>query len=106
MSSVGFEVALKSYRHKPTTFNRALMLFLDTDFLWYSLYSLYLTPGHPGQDPVAIHRETGLSKATITSVAAVSTLLNAHRVLSGRDAVVPSFTFDKYSVMFNIKIPF
>ena len=39
MSSVGFEVTLESYRHKPTTFNRALMLFLGTDFLWYSLYS-------------------------------------------------------------------
>ena len=32
-NSVGFEVALESYRHNPTTFNTALLLFSGTDFL-------------------------------------------------------------------------
>ncbi len=105
-SSLTFEYALHKYREKPTLFNKSLLLFSGTDFLWYSIYSFYISEGSPDFDPIAVTNETGFSKEVIFSVALAQALLNAYRVYSGYDRIVPYFTFDKYSVSFNIRVGF
>ena len=103
-SSYNFEYALLSYRQQPTIFNRSLMFFSGTDFLWYTVYSLYLSKGASYQDPVALKRETGVRKEAIFGIALTQTLLNYYRVTSGTDKVIPYFTFDDTSVKFMVQI--
>jgi len=103
-SSYNFEYALLSYRQLPTTFNRSLMFFSGSDFLWYTVYSLYLSKGASHQDPVALKRETGVSKEAILGIALTQTILNYYRVTSGIDKVIPYFTFDDTSVKFMVRI--
>jgi hypothetical protein len=105
-ASYTFEYALSDYRHKPTTYNKALMFFSGTDFLWYSAYAFYLTDGDKSFDPNAVTNITGLSEGTIFSVALAQSLINAYRVYSGQDYIVPYFTVDKYSAVFNIRFAF
>ena len=101
-----FEYALQEYRNKPTLYNKSLLFFSGTDFLWYSIYAFYLTNGHPHYDPVAISEETGLSTDVIFSVALAQTMINTYRVYSGQDRVIPYLTFDKYSALFNLRFTF
>ena len=103
-NSYNFEYALLSYRRQPTTYNRALMFFSGTDFLWYTMYSLYLSQGASYHDPVGLKRETGLSEQAILGIALTQSLLNLHRVTSGKDTIVPYFTFDHSSVNFMVKM--
>lgn len=99
-----FDAALESYRTHPTTYNRSLLFFSGTDFFWYSLYAFYLSGNqNPSYDPVGISRETGLSGETILGVAALQTTLNAYRVYSGRDDVMPYIDLDKRWVEFGIR---
>ncbi|NOS35780.1 MAG: hypothetical protein GQ522_03985 [Deltaproteobacteria bacterium] len=49
---------------------------------------------------------TGFSKETIFSAILAKTVLNAYRVYSGQDRVVPYFSIDKYSAIFNVKVVF
>ncbi len=105
-TSLTFEYALGRYRKEPTVYNRSLLLFSSTDFLWYSIYSFYLTDGNPDFDPIAVRNETGFSKESIFSIALAQSLLNAYRIYSGYDRIVPYFTFDKYSVSFNVRVNF
>lgn len=104
--SYTFEYALSDYRQNPTTYNKALMFFSGTDFLWYSIYAFYLTDGDPAFDPTAIANITGLSKGTIVGVALTQSLINAYRIHSGNDNIAPYFTLDKYSAVFNVRFIF
>ncbi len=105
-ASYTFEYALSDYRQKPTTYNKALMFFSGTDFLWYSIYAFYFTDGDDAFDPTAITNITGLSKGTIFGVALTQSLINAYRVHSGNDNIAPYFTLDKYSAVFNVRFTF
>ncbi len=105
-ADITFEHALKQYRKNPTTYNKSLLLFSGTDFVWYCVYAYYLTDGHAFHDPVSIQQETGLSKDAIFSVALAKTLVNTYRVYSGNDYVIPYFTVDNDSASLNFAIPF
>lgn len=102
-----FEHALQSYRKNPTTYNKSLLFFSATDFLWYSAYAFYLSGGGNSHfDPVSISEQTGISKDMIFAIALAKTMANAYRVYSGQDRVVPYFTVDKNSAILNIGIAF
>lgn len=101
-----FEFALKNYRQNPNLYNKSLLLFSGTDFLWYCVYAFYLSEGHPYFDPVAIAKEIGISKDTLFSIALAKTAINAYRVYSGKDTIIPNFTIDKNSAFVNVNIPF
>lgn len=101
-----FEHALQDYREGPNLFNKALLFYSGTDFLWYCLYAFYLSSDNPYYDPVTISKETGISGDALFSIALAKTVLNAYRIYSGRDRVIPYFMVDKYSASLNIMIPF
>jgi hypothetical protein len=101
-----FEYALNSYRGNPTLYNKSLMFFSGTDLLWYSLYAFYLSDGHEALDPVAITRYNGISKEAVLSVAVAKTIINAYRIYTGEDKVVPHFLVDNDSVTLNFRVPF
>lgn len=105
-ANLTFEYALQRYRGEPTLYNKSLIFFSGTDFLWYSIYAFYLTDGDPSYDPIIISEETGLSKNIIFSVALAQTMINAYRVYSGQDRVVPYLSLDKYSAIFNLRFTF
>lgn len=105
-ANVSFEYALQSYRKSPTTYNKALLFFSGTDFLWYSLYTFYLNEDNPDADPNILRNETGASKDMILTIAAAQSLLNGYRVISGVDKIIPYFTFDRTSIGFHVKIPY
>lgn len=101
-----FEHALKAYRKNPNTYNKSLLMTSGTDFLWYCFYSFYVVEDNPAYDPITISKETGLSRDALFSVALAKTLVNAYRVYSGEDRVVPYFKVDKHSASLNFMIPF
>ena len=51
MEGYTFEYALQSYRHKPTTHNRALMFSSCADSLAYTLLANYVQPDNDMYDP-------------------------------------------------------
>jgi hypothetical protein len=101
-----FEHALNSYREKPTRYNKSLLMFSGTDFLWYCFYAFYVSDGNESFDPIGISEETGMSKNALFSVILAKTAMNAYRVYTGEDRVIPYFTVDKYSAALNVAIPF
>jgi len=101
-----FEYALSSYRRNPTLYNRALMLFSGTDLLRYTLYAFLLSDGHDHLDPIAVTRYSEVSREALLSVAVVKTMLNAYRIHSGNDAVIPYFMVDKESVTLMLRAVF
>ena len=101
-----FEHALQSYRNKPSGYNKALLFYSGTDFLLYSFYAFYMTDGHESFDPNNVSKETGLSEDVIFSIVLAKTALNAYRIFSGNDTVIPYFTVDKDYAALNIAIPF
>jgi len=101
-----FEYALNRYRNRPNIYNKALMFFSGTDLFWYTLYSFYLSDGHKALDPIAITTYNNISKEAVLLVALSKTLLNAYRIYSGTDRVVPSFGIDKNSVSVNLRMVF
>ena len=106
-SSYHFEVALQSYRTRATPYNRSLLFFSGTDLLWYSLYAFYLSSDrNPNYDPIGISQETGLSPEAIIGLAAFQTALNAYRVYSGDDRMIPYFALDKTFAEFGIQVRF
>jgi len=99
-----FDAALEGYRTHPTTYNRSLLFFSGTDFFWYTLYAFYLSgKQNPSYDPVGISHETGLSAESILGIAAIQTALNAYRVYSGSDEVMPYIDLDKKWVEFGVR---
>jgi len=104
-ASYDFEVALRSYRVLPTTYNRSLLFFSGTDFLWYSLYAFYLSSDqNPNYDPIGISQETGLSAEAILGIAFVQTALNSYRAYTGNDTFTPYFALDKAWAEFGVRI--
>jgi hypothetical protein len=101
-----FEHALQSYRNRPNGYNKALLFYSGTDFLLYSFYAFYLTDGHESFDPNNVSRETGLSEDMLFSIILAKTALNAYRIFSGNDTVIPYFTVNKNYAALNIAIPF
>jgi hypothetical protein len=100
-----FEHALREFRKSPNMYNRSLLLFSGLDFLWYCMYSFYLTNGDPGFDPVSISEQTGLSGDQLVAIAAAKTALNALRVYSGVDSVVPYFSVNSHAAFLNLAFP-
>jgi hypothetical protein len=101
-----FEHALQDYRKKPTMYNQALLLSSGIDFAFYCFYAFYASEDHPEFDPVTISEETGLSRDHLFTIVLAKTMINAYRVYSGEDRVIPYFTVDKHSAMLNLDIPF
>jgi hypothetical protein len=101
-----FEHALKSFRHNPNTYNKALLVTSGADFAWYCLYAFYLSGPNPSYDPITISEETGISRNALFSIALAKTLINVYRVYTGNDTLVPYFRVDKYSTSLNFIIPF
>ena len=101
-----FEYALESYRNDPNLYNKSLMFFSGTDLLWYSIYAFYLSDGHEELDPIAITRNNNISEETVLSVAIAKTVINAYRVYSGSDKVIPYFSVDNDAVTLNFKVTF
>lgn len=105
-ANMSFEYALQSFRKRPTIYNKSLLFFSGTDFLWYSLYTFYINKDNPDADPNILHKETGISKDIIISVAVAQSVLNSYRVISGKDRVIPYLIVDRNSIGFRVKIPF
>ena len=106
-SNYTFELALRKYRENNTTYNRALMFFSMTDFLWYTTYAFYVAPYQNGKfDPIGISNTTGIDREKIFLVALAHTSLNALRVYSGEDRVIPYYMLDRHFIGFGIKVPF
>jgi len=101
-----FEHALKDYRNNPNTYNKSLLISSGADFLWYCFYAFYVSGDNPSYDPITISKETGISRDALFSIALAKTMINAYRVYSGNDVLVPYFKVDKYSASLNILIPF
>ena len=101
-----FEHALQDYRQSPNLYNKALLLSSGLDFAWYCLYAFYVGNESPSYDPITISKETGISRDMLFSVVVAKTMINAYRVYSGNDTVIPYFTVDKNSAMLNIAFPF
>ena len=104
--NMSFEYALHRFRKEPTTYNKALLFFSGTDFLWYTVYTFYFNEDNPDSDPNILHRETGISKDTLLVAAVTQSLLNGYRVFSGSDTVIPYMTFDREAIGFHIKVSF
>lgn len=103
-SNYTFELALRKYRENKTTYNRALMFFSMTDFLWYSTYAFYVAPEkNPKFDPIGISETTGIDRDNIFLVALAHTSLNALRVVTGEDRVIPYYMLDRHFIGFGIK---
>ena len=106
-TSLSFDVTLHRYRVSPTPYNRALLFFNGTEFLWYSVYAFYFEGAKDSRlDPVALSHETGLNPEVILVIAVTQTALNAYRVYSGQDWLIPYFTFDERSASFWIGVRF
>ncbi len=105
-ADITFEYALNSYRQNPNLYNKSLMFFSGTDLLWYSLYAFYLSDGHEELDPIGITKHNNISRESLLSVALSKSLINAYRIYSGNDKVIPSFAIDKESVVVNFRIAF
>ena len=106
-SNYTFELALRKYRENNTTYNRALMFFSMTDFLWYTTYAFYVAPYQNGKfDPIGISNTTGIDREKIFLVALAHTSLNALRVYSGEDRVIPYYMLDRHFIGFGVKVPF
>ena len=103
MAGYTFEFALESYRHKPTAFNKALMLFSCADFLVYTVMANYLKPDHDMYDPNIIRAETGCSKEILLGMVTAKTLLNAYRIFDKDVYFAPCIWADRHSAGLMIK---
>jgi hypothetical protein len=92
-----FEYALQSYHHKPTTYNKALMVFSCADFLGYTLLANYIRPEDDSYDPNVIRAEIGLSKTALLSMVMAKSLLDTYRVFNKNANFTPFIWVDKYS---------
>ena len=101
-----FEFALSQYRQKPTLLNKSMLFFSGTDFLKYSIYSLYVDKDNEFADPSIVMEETNFNRNVILSLALIKTAINYNRVVSNNDIIIPYFTYDNNSVAFNISYKF
>lgn len=101
-----FEQALKEYRKSPSVYNKSLLIFSGADFLFYCVYAFSTDSNNTSYDPVTIRNETGLSQSELISIVLAKTVLNAYRIHSGVDKVIPYFTVSNQSAALNLGIPF
>ncbi len=101
-----FEQSLRDYRKSPSAYNTSMMILSGTDFVRYCIYAFYLSEGHYHYDPVSLSNESGISRDTIFAVALTKTLINAYRVYSGNDFVIPYFAVNKNTAMINFRFSF
>ncbi len=106
MAGYTFEFALQAYRQKPTIYNKALMFFSGTDFLWYTLLAFYVYPEDNSYDPNIIRAETGLSKEMVLSLIAAKALMNAYRVYNKEAKFIPMVRVDRTSAALVIRYDF
>ncbi len=106
MAGYTFEYAMKSYRRKPTTYNKALMFFSCMDFFSYTLLSNYINAEADMYDPNLVRTETGFSKEALLSVVTAKTLLNAYRMMNPDFKIAPVIWVDKTSAALLLRIPF
>jgi hypothetical protein len=101
-----FDIALKSYRENPTTYNKALLFFSGADFLAYTLLANYLHPNASMHDPNVVREETGCSKEVLLSLVLSKTLLNAYRVANPEVNFAPEIWVDDRSAALLLRFPF
>ena len=106
MAGHTFEYALQSYHRKSTTYNKALMFFSCTDFLWYTLLANYVHNDNDTYDPNIIRQETGLSKEMLLSLVMVKSIMNTYRVYNKDARFIPSIMVYQSSVAFVIRYDF
>ncbi|OEU45689.1 MAG: hypothetical protein BBJ60_07595 [Desulfobacterales bacterium S7086C20] len=106
MAGNTFEYALKSYRNKPTTYNKALMFFSCMDFFVYTLLSNYINTEADMYDPNLVREETDFSKEALLSVVTVKTLINTYRMMNPDFKVAPVIWVDKTSAALLLCFPF
>jgi hypothetical protein len=105
MSGFAFDYALKSYREKPTTFNKALMFFTSADFLAYTVLSNYFHSDAEMHDPNIIRKELGCSKGVLLSLVLGKSLINAYRVFNPKADFAPEVWVDKNSAALLLRFP-
>jgi len=106
-SSHLYNVSLSAYRSAPSTYNKALLFFSGSDFLWYSIWSFYIQKtDDPSYDPVGLAQETGFSQDAIVGAALLQTAINFYRASSGDDTVVPYMTLNDESLGFGVSVLF
>jgi hypothetical protein len=106
MAGVTFEYALQSYRHGPTTFNKALLFFSCADFLVYTLLGNYVHPDDDMYDPNLVREETGCSKEMLLSLVMAKSLLNTYRVMHPAANFSPMIWVDKQSAALLFRLSF
>jgi len=106
MECYTFEYALQSYRHKPTTYHKALMFSSCVDFLAYTLLANYVQPDNDTYDPNLIREETGLSKESLLFLVMAKSTLNTYRIFNENSNFVPIVTVDRTSAAFVIRFFF
>lgn len=106
MSSHIFEYALDSYHRKPTTFNKALMVFSCADFFAYTILANYVFPNEDMFAPNIIRAETGYSKEMLLGLVTAKTLMNAYRIWNEDAKLIPFIRVDKNSAALMIRFNF
>ena len=106
MAGYTFEYALQSYRHKPTTYNKALLFFSGADFLLYTAMANYVDPDNNFYDPNLIRKETGCSKDKLLGIVAAKTFMNAYRIMDEDANFVPYIMVDNHSASFMVRFKF
>lgn len=106
MAGYTFEYALQSYRHEESTYNKALMFFACTDFLWYTLLANYVHPDNDMYDPNLVREETSLGKTEILSLVLAKSLLNAYRVYNEEARFTPMIMVDETRAAFVVRYDF
>ena len=106
MEGYTFEYALQSYRHKPTTHNRALMFSSCADSLAYTLLANYVQPDNDMYDPNLIREETGLSKESLLFLVMAKSIVNTYRVFNESATFAPIITVGKTTAAFLVRFSF
>jgi hypothetical protein len=106
MAGYTFEYALQSYRHRPTTYNKALIFFSCADFLTYTVLANYVNPDDDMYDPNLIRQETGCSKELLLSLVAAKSFLNTYRVMNPDANITPVILLDKRSAALVLRFSF
>ena len=103
MAGVTFEYALSAYRKEPTTFNKALLIFSNFDFLIYTLMGNYIEPHNDMYDPNLIRSEVGCSKETLLGLVALKSLINTYRIFHEDTKIIPVVDVDKHAAYFMLR---
>lgn len=106
MAGYTFEYALQSYRHKSTTFNKALMFFSCADFVVYTFLANYISADNNTYDPNLIRQETGWSKELMLSLVMAKSVMNTYRIFNEDTNYAPIIWVDKKSAALLLRFSF